>query len=141
MSENPLECPKCHGEMHEMNMEGVVFDFCDGCKGIWFDKDEMAFYVELPVDMPEIEEVKKAAKKTGLKCPRCTQELEEMKFTKASDLLIDRCGGCQGIYLDKGELRKVESLACNMMDPKSRLFLVGKQFKDKGYQFLGIRPT
>ena len=51
-----MNCPKCRSEIHEMKFEGVEVDFCSSCKGIWFDKDEMAFMLELPFDIPQIEE-------------------------------------------------------------------------------------
>jgi uncharacterized protein len=36
-----------------------------------------------------------------MKCPKCGAELEEISF---ADVLVDRCKGCSGIYLDAGEL-------------------------------------
>ncbi len=36
-----------------------------------------------------------------MKCPKCGQELEEKEY---EDVMIDVCTGCQGIYLDAGEL-------------------------------------
>ncbi len=134
-----MNCPKCRSEIHEMKIEGVDLDFCSGCKGIWFDKDEMAFMVELHVDMPELEKVKKNAKKTDYDCPRCGSKLEEMKFSKPKDLLVDRCPQCHGIWLDKLELPKVEAIAATIGDPKSKIMLASKQFHDRGYQILGVK--
>jgi uncharacterized protein with PIN domain len=37
-----------------------------------------------------------------MKCPKCGSELEEEKYVER--VLFDRCPGCGGIYLDKGEL-------------------------------------
>lgn len=36
-----------------------------------------------------------------MKCPKCGEELEEICF---ADVVIDKCKGCRGIYLDDGEL-------------------------------------
>ncbi len=36
-----------------------------------------------------------------MKCPKCGQQLEEIAF---GDVHIDKCFGCEGIWLDKGEL-------------------------------------
>jgi Zn-finger nucleic acid-binding protein len=36
-----------------------------------------------------------------MKCPKCGGDLEEIKH---EDVMIDKCKGCQGIYLDAGEL-------------------------------------
>ena len=134
-----MNCPKCKGITQVMKLEGVEVDFCSACKGIWFDEDEMAFIVELPHDMPEIEEVKKEAKKTDFSCPRCSEKLEEMKFVKSNDLLIDRCPGCGGIWLDYGEFPKVEDIASHIGDSKSKIMLACKYFKENGYEILGIK--
>ena len=134
-----MNCPKCQVETYEMKFEGVEVDFCSSCKGIWFDKDEMAFMLELPYDIPEIEEVKKEAKKTMFDCPRCGDKLEEMRFVKSKDLLVDRCPGCGGIWLDKGEYSKVEDIAANIGDARSKIMTACKYFKENGYKILGVR--
>lgn len=134
-----MNCPKCKAEIHEMKFEGVEVDFCSSCRGIWFDEDEMAFTLELPVDMPRIEEVKKTAKKTVFDCPRCGEKLEEMKFIQSNDLLVDRCPGCGGIWLDRGEFPKIEGLAAKIGDARSKIMLAGRYFKEHGYQILGVR--
>jgi len=39
-----------------------------------------------------------------MKCPRCGMQLEEIA---CGDVHIDKCFGCEGIWLDKGELEIV----------------------------------
>ena len=132
-------CPKCQGELHEMFIEGVDLDFCDGCKGMWFDKDEMAFMAELPEDMPD-HDVQRDAQATEYTCPRCGDvKLEQMKFVKAEDLVIERCPQCRGIFLDKGELPKVEKIGAHIGDAKSKILLTSKKLQEKGYQILGVQ--
>jgi hypothetical protein len=44
-----------------------------------------------------------------MKCPKCGMQLEEIVV---GDVHVDKCSGCEGIWLDKGELevsRKGES--------------------------------
>ncbi len=36
-----------------------------------------------------------------MKCPKCGMQLEEITF---SDVRIDKCFSCEGLWLDKGEL-------------------------------------
>jgi hypothetical protein len=40
-----------------------------------------------------------------LKCPRCGTPLEEIAF---GDVQVDKCFGCEGIWLDKGELETIQ---------------------------------
>jgi uncharacterized protein len=50
-------------------------------------------------------EAKEAAKKAShMKCPKCGDSLKERSFQK---ILIDQCTGCNGIWLDAGELEAV----------------------------------
>jgi ribosomal protein L37AE/L43A len=47
------------------------------------------------------EERKKAKDASWMKCPKCGDDLEEIEHLSVK---IDRCTGCGGIWLDKGEL-------------------------------------
>ncbi|MSV28366.1 MAG: hypothetical protein EXQ52_06425 [Bryobacterales bacterium] len=39
-----------------------------------------------------------------MKCPKCGMHLEEIAFV---DVRIDKCFGCEGIWLDKGEFETI----------------------------------
>ena len=50
-------------------------------------------------------EAKEDAKNASLmKCPKCGEPLKERSFQK---VVIDQCTGCNGIWLDAGELEQV----------------------------------
>ena len=50
-------------------------------------------------------EAKGSAKKASyMKCPKCGESLKERSFQK---ITIDQCTGCNGIWLDPGELEQV----------------------------------
>ena len=50
-------------------------------------------------------EAKEGAKKASyMRCPKCGESLKERSFQK---ILIDQCTGCNGIWLDAGELEAV----------------------------------
>lgn len=136
-----MNCPKCQGVMHEIPFEGVVVDFCDSCKGIWFDEDELAFTTELSTDIPNISEVEKEARTTEYSCPRCgsQQKLQEMKFIPVETLLIDRCPQCKGLWIDKGELPKIEAIAARIGDAQSKILLLCRQLIAKGYDILAMK--
>ncbi len=130
-----LSCPKCGKEMKDLNIEGVDLDFCS-CGGVWMDKDEFAYYAELHVDVPQLDEVKKKARETSHSCPRCKKNLQEMHFAVGPDLLIDRCPGCSGLWFDKLELVKAENIGASLVSPGSRINMVMKELKSKGYTLL-----
>lgn len=135
-----MNCPKCQSPLHQITYEGVEVDFCSGCKGMWFDADEMAFTAELGADLPELAAVQRDAHTTAYACPRCADSrLQEMKFVQAEALLLDRCPQCHGLWLDRGEFLKVQKIAAHLGDARSKLLLTCKQLKAKGYDVLGAR--
>jgi hypothetical protein len=36
-----MKCPKCGGDLKEMEMHSVKVDVCQDCQGIWFDAGEI----------------------------------------------------------------------------------------------------
>jgi Zn-finger nucleic acid-binding protein len=129
-------CPKCKEKAlsYFNTSEGVVVDFCEKCSGIWFDKNELAHYIELSMDIPEITRMKKSARKTGLICPRCEGNLEELPFSTKTNILVDRCEKCGGIFFDPGELKHAERASAEIETLESRMKTVVKRFTDEGYR-------
>jgi hypothetical protein len=39
-----------------------------------------------------------------MRCPKCAEELEEIAF---QGIQVDRCTGCQGVWLDPGEIERL----------------------------------
>jgi len=136
LTKEKLMCPKCKKKTlsYFNTSEGVVVDFCEKCSGIWFDKNELAHYIELSMDIPEITRMKKSARKTDLLCPRCEGTLEELPFSTKTNILVDRCEKCGGIFFDSGELKHAERASAEIETLESRLKTVVKRFTDEGYR-------
>jgi Zn-finger nucleic acid-binding protein len=135
-----MNCPKCKKDtLNAFGMiEGVHVDFCSGCKGIWFDKGELAFYTEMPVDIPSIDKAMASGRSTGLACPVCqNQELVEVHYLPGEHPLIDVCRGCKGVFVDRGELPMIEKSTTRLRGIEV-LGQVTKQLEDRGYQILGV---
>lgn len=136
-----MKCPKCEeNTLDPFGMiEGVHVDFCGKCKGIWFDEGELAFYTEMPVDIPSIEKALQGGKRTGLECPRCESAvLVEVQYLEGQHPLLDVCPGCRGVFVDRGELPQIESLTTKVRGAEV-LGHVAKQLEDRGYQILGVQ--
>jgi ribosomal protein L37AE/L43A len=68
---------------------------------------EDEYFVKKERELLEKMRAKQAAEtKTAasMKCPKCGQPLKERSFQK---IVIDQCTGCNGIWLDAGELEQV----------------------------------
>lgn len=102
-----IACPKCRQEMFRARHAGTEVDLCSGCHGLWLDRSELAAITGQPVDLPEAQ----APAATSLTCPRCAGPLVERAYGGRSDLLVECCSGCGGIYLDQGEMVMIKDLA------------------------------
>ncbi len=133
-----MNCPKCQEDsLHGFGqVEGVEIDFCSRCKGIWFDAGELAFYVETEQDVPDMDAALAAGRKTTLPCPRCDQHLVETHYVPGEPLLVDICPGCHGVFLDKGEVPRVEKLAVRF-GGLERVARTVKALEARGYTLLG----
>lgn len=107
-----MKCPNCGAEMAPFSMGFLNLDYCDECSGIWFDKGELAFYTESPDDVPDIETALAEGEPSERVSPRAEGiVLVEAEYIPGSGLMIDICPESHGVFLDKGELKKVEALA------------------------------
>ena len=41
-----------------------------------------------------------------MRCPKCGSELQEVAF---GDVRVDKCFGCEGLWLDNGELERLQT--------------------------------
>ena len=67
------------------------------------------------------DEKKKLKELHSMRCPKCGMELIEIDY-KA--IKVDKCSGCEGIWLDAGELEAVAKLEKGGLD---KLFSVFKK--------------
>ena len=131
-----MKCPKCEVVMAPFSTEGVELDFCDQCKGCWFDQGELAFYTETLADVPNIDDAVSNGEVTEFHCPRCEEiDLVETAFIPGEDLMVDICPACKGIFLDKRELAKVENLSVQR-DVLQKVGRSVKELREKGYLML-----
>lgn len=134
-------CPKCREDsLADFGMmEGVEIDFCSGCKGIWFDAGELAFYMEAGEDVPDLAAALSRGRDSGCACPRCTTtKLVETRYIANEPLLIDVCPSCKGVFVDSGELPQVETLAARGgIAGMEKVWQTAKALESKGYLILG----
>jgi len=102
-----IACPKCLQEMFRARHGGTEVDLCSGCHGLWLDRSELASITCRPVDLPESQ----PPAVTSFHCPRCGSLLQERAYCGRSDILIECCSKCGGIYLDRGEMVMIRDIA------------------------------
>ncbi len=108
---NTLKCPVCPGkDLVKHNVNGTTVDYCEGCGGIWLEKGELnkiSHPLAGDIEFCTHEHPEKAVLTERL-CPVCPGEkLVKENFIEFSDIKIEYCRKCQGIWLDKGELESI----------------------------------
>ena len=114
-----MKCPSCNSGLNQHSYHGVAVDICRKCGGIWFDSGEMKEYVEYLLevrdDIPDskIELNKKVSAihdgSPGISrpCPRCAQPMQVFNYAYDSNIMLDKCQACNGIWTDGREVRKL----------------------------------
>lgn len=102
-----LECPHDGNAMEKRQVAGVLIDQCGSCGGTWFDAKELrrvAHDRELEALAARLPLVKMAS---PFRCPRCDGECVE---GNVSEVGVDTCTACHGVWLDRGELAEATRL-------------------------------
>lgn len=99
----PQPCPKCSATLAYVRREGQLLEVCTACRGVWFDPGELTLLIEVYRKVGDA-----GGRASGTTCPRCRAELLELPFP-GTPVLVDRCPGCQGIWLDGGELEALKT--------------------------------
>jgi hypothetical protein len=69
----------------------------------------------------EEEEKRRLRELHFMRCPKCGMELQEIDY---KGIKIDKCFGCEGLWLDAGEIESVSKLEKTSLD---KLFSVFKK--------------
>lgn len=106
----PLRCPGCRGTLKAQKAGKVEVDSCPFCAGIWLDKNELVVLSKMR-SLPGwlLEPVPSAPDKDLVpegerECPRCQMKLQT---ADSKGVRVDLCRGCEGLWLDRGELNRL----------------------------------
>jgi len=116
-----MHCPIDNNELEKQSYEAdIEIDICPRCAGVWLDKGELET-IEETIENDYIEELEKFPDYAGsaytmalqkkaaeITCPDCNTAMERKEYAYTSQIMIDKCPKCHGIWLDKGELQALE---------------------------------
>lgn len=109
MTKSTRTCPDCGDEMYTMDLEGVEVELCARCSGMWLDQGELVQasgeYVDTTFSADEASE----AGKSRRNCPDSGTTLWRRSFTRGAPVMVDQCPQCGGMFLDEGELSKIQT--------------------------------
>ncbi len=107
-----MNCPRCKTPLKTKILECVEVDECQNCKGIWFDKGELRqtkdnFDSDLNwMDFEIGPQTEFKAQEDPISCPHCGKKMVLVNYDK-TDVEIDYCQYCNGVWLDQGEFGKI----------------------------------
>lgn len=146
-----MECPCCKGLLIEQAIGDINFYSCTNCYGVWIPKGKLDLLlnffvkrVEQAKDRSDTEKTKIKVvdlhKEAKLKCPVCDIQMFKFNYAYDSNVIIDRCLTCSGIYTDKGEVNKIaeylkkgenqEQIAKIVFKDMSNKEIAKKEFED-----------
>jgi hypothetical protein len=118
-----MNCPRCNSVLQSIEYDNQKVEVCPGCKGEWLFAGELQKIVEhhdevfTPEEIASLDAVNKeiftAEKddKDELNCPACGDvRMEHFNYGDTSGIILHKCTECGGIWMDKGELTKIEEV-------------------------------
>ncbi|MBU1102361.1 zf-TFIIB domain-containing protein [Patescibacteria group bacterium] len=133
MEKNILVCPNCKSDsLRQIAFHKTKVARCDQCQGLWFNRDELSktvaeedkFLEWLDIDLWKNKEGFKVVF-SGKICPVCDKNLYQVNYNK-SDIQVDVCNSCHGVWLDRGEFKKIINYLEQKVDTES----LSEYFKD-----------
>jgi Zn-finger nucleic acid-binding protein len=118
-------CPVCKYDMIVVEYQNIELDYCNSCKGVWFDSGEL----ELLLKSYSLEEPKtffngifnsKEAASTEKKrnCPVCGHKMKKTAISGQPEILIDVCRDNHGLWFDGGEVTQLIRRVAGKHPPK-----------------------
>jgi Zn-finger nucleic acid-binding protein len=107
-------CPVCKYDMIVVEYHNIELDYCNSCKGVWFDSGEL----ELLLKSYGLEEPKAffdgifnsqeaASPEKKRNCPICGRKMKKTAIGGQPEILIDVCRDKHGLWFDGGEVTQL----------------------------------
>ena len=129
--ETTMRCPSCSNILAEVAGKSATVDICQSCKGIWFDRGELVNIVQELLQREDVAprslhpfersrvQTAKADDQIKRLCPRCQQQMKSFNYAYDSNIILEKCSNCEGIWADAGEVREVARYLKE--DPRARV--------------------
>ena len=109
--------------MNDEKYEDVLIHLCEGCKGIWLERNNLSLITERheqKIDATVLDTVKMGPgdpqllksdrdMNRKLRCPACNKSLTLVNYGYSSGILVDHCDNGCGVFLDDHELELVQA--------------------------------
>lgn len=152
-----MQCPLCKINLKEAILCNIGVDYCPQCLGLWFEKDELRWAKDekdknlnwLDIDLWQ-DKTKFIISPGQLLCPLCRLPLYQVEYGQ-SGIKVDLCNVCEGIWLDRGEFKKIieylkekadwevlHNWTKNLLQEALEIFVGPESFREELSDFLTI---
>ena len=112
-------CPACKSSLSSKTVYYCRIHPCSSCSGIWLSSDifpRLASMLAVNIEKTDDDYLslfkprqvaKPGTKKIARLCPQCQVGMHEFNFAYDSNIFLDRCSRCSGVWTDSGEILKV----------------------------------
>lgn len=117
-----MQCPNCHQTLDGLNYEGVHIEICPKCGGDWMGAEQLEnilkaretrFTEKECIAAAQAAKIAETAQRTidrQLTCPQCAKPMRAINYGDDTGIVVNKCTGCGGIWMDKGELDKIDEI-------------------------------
>jgi Zn-finger nucleic acid-binding protein len=107
-------CPVCRYDMIVVEYHNIELDYCNSCKGVWFDSGELELLLKSQGleerkafldDIINFQEAASVEKKRN--CPICGRKMKKAAIGGQPEILIDACRDKHGLWFDGGEVAQL----------------------------------
>lgn len=131
-----MKCPDCDNKLQVSSCRGIIIHECRSCKGKWFERDELKRVKDktdeglrwIDFDPFGLETESKKVPSQGKFCPGCHNGMALIRYMH-SDVVIDKCCACKGVWLSSGELRKIIAYLEHLIKDKETKTLAKDTFR------------
>jgi Zn-finger nucleic acid-binding protein len=118
-------CPVCKLDMIVIEYQNIELDYCNSCKGVWFDSGELDLLLKsqgLEKTKTFIDGILKSQETISLekkrKCPICSRKMKKTAIGKQPEIFIDICPDKHGLWFDGGEVAQLIKHLAGKCPPK-----------------------
>ena len=147
-----MKCPVCSCLLGAVNSEVGVLRVCPKCQGIWSQHGRLSDYAKKLSQSDHIKPEKfkpfekrdaygvQEIKEEQRLCPNCRVVMKKFNYAVDSNVFLDKCASCGGIWSDAGEAARIASYLKD--DPDAAVvgqFIAKCEAEKNKYRDLGDR--
>jgi Zn-finger nucleic acid-binding protein len=107
-------CPACKCDMIVVEYHNIELDYCNNCKGVWFDSGELELLLKSQgLKEPEsffdgiLNSQETTSSEEKRNCPICGRKMKKTAIGGQPEILIDACRNNHGLWFDGGEVTQM----------------------------------